>query len=160
MDFMINSMPILAHKWMKFMRCKGPHNHFEHVHLCTGIGRFSMKSIFKRWFLWQIWLCEKLLFTSMFYKNSYFQNTLFENSDRKSKEKDKEEDHCSDKDKIYHLFYPLEGPSVFFKKNWQNYERIPLQSTFPESWCLKADKLSSENSARMPFRKCFVWEFW
>ena len=43
----------------------------------------------------------------MFYKNFCFENILFDSSDRKSKDEDKNEDHCSDKDKINHLFYPL-----------------------------------------------------
>ena len=106
MDFMMN-MTIPAHKWMKFMRCKGPHKHFENVHLCTGIdlawSPFSKVGFYGKFGFTK----NRLLFPSVFYKNSYFENTLFENSDRKSKEKDKEEDHCSDKDKINHLFYPL-----------------------------------------------------
>ena len=35
---------------------KGPHSSFDRVYLWAGTGKFSMKTIFKSWFLRNIWL--------------------------------------------------------------------------------------------------------
>ena len=39
---------------------RGPHGSIDHIHLCAGIVKFNMMSIFKSWFLGKIWLYHSL----------------------------------------------------------------------------------------------------
>ena len=58
-------------------KVKRAHVLLEHVHLCTGIARFSMKSIFKSWFLEKIWLYRNKIDVFVVFTLQYFWQMQF-----------------------------------------------------------------------------------